>query len=396
MKKNLLILLSFITILLTWCINTDNTITKINPEEWNSEKWSPIETAFNDQIEETQYIKDLKDFLSYNILLITEDKPYKTNLSINANFDENSAIKWWLEFSEKKVSKSHDYEVSDMDINLDTSELKDGKVEPLIVSWNISLLYKDNEMYAKLHNFGVSMWEWNMYAKMYTLMGDLLNDNWINLEVNDWWVFSVDTEEDNRLPYIMWTITNVLKTEDIYDSPNFLNSVAELLEIINSYSNLWISTNGLTLKSAEAPIYYELWDWSIQKEFSASFEWENSSFDLWFISSKKWLELHISNIKGSDKSVSEFIITLTENKKSTYSVQIQYIKDQQKIIDIDWEIKYSNTVDFSANFNLEIQTNQLQIISWKLNWNVTKKSWDWEIPELTGNVFLLSELLSSL
>ena len=37
-------------------------------------------------------IQDLEDFISYNILSITEDKPYTSDFSFVAEFDEKSTI----------------------------------------------------------------------------------------------------------------------------------------------------------------------------------------------------------------------------------------------------------------------------------------------------------------
>jgi hypothetical protein len=50
------------------------------------------EQSFNNQVEEFQYIKDLQNFLSYNILSITEDKPFNSDFSFSVDFDENSSV----------------------------------------------------------------------------------------------------------------------------------------------------------------------------------------------------------------------------------------------------------------------------------------------------------------
>jgi hypothetical protein len=52
-----------------------------------------VQATYNQEIEQAQYIKDLEDFLSYNILLQTEDKPFVSNVSLTANFDQKSSLK---------------------------------------------------------------------------------------------------------------------------------------------------------------------------------------------------------------------------------------------------------------------------------------------------------------
>ena len=90
MKKNLFALLSIATILLAGC--TDTQEVKIDVENIAPEELSEIEQTFNAQINEAQYIKDLEDFISYNISLDTEEKPFVSNILFDANFDENSSV----------------------------------------------------------------------------------------------------------------------------------------------------------------------------------------------------------------------------------------------------------------------------------------------------------------
>jgi hypothetical protein len=52
-----------------------------------------LDDAFNQQVEDSQYIQDLQDFLSYNTLLMAEDKPFVSDMSLNAKFDDKSSIK---------------------------------------------------------------------------------------------------------------------------------------------------------------------------------------------------------------------------------------------------------------------------------------------------------------
>ncbi|MBQ5945822.1 hypothetical protein IJL65_05665 [bacterium] len=51
-----------------------------------------MEKVLDQQIEESQYIQDLQDFISYNILQTTEDKPFVADVSLNANFDSQSSV----------------------------------------------------------------------------------------------------------------------------------------------------------------------------------------------------------------------------------------------------------------------------------------------------------------
>jgi hypothetical protein len=48
--------------------------------------------VFNKQIEQTQYLIDFNDYLSYNTLSEIENKPYTSEYNINAQLDNNSAI----------------------------------------------------------------------------------------------------------------------------------------------------------------------------------------------------------------------------------------------------------------------------------------------------------------
>ena len=397
MKKNLFIILSLFAVSLVWCTTSDKQVTKIDPQEW--------EQLFDSQVEEFQYIKDLDNYLSYNVLSLTEDKPFTSDLYLSAKFDENSSLQWWAEFSQKKISKAHNLENADIDVNIEAQK-QEGDAEPFNLSWSVSLLYKDNEMYANLHNFGVFMWEGNMAAKMYTLLWDLLVGNWVDLEVHSGWFISLDENEDKRLPYMVWTLKNVLKSEWIKEnSPNFLGWIVWLIDTVNSYIDLWISTNELAMISHEIS-YAELSDKTIQKEFIWVFQWKESAFDLSFIASKKWLEVHLYNIREYDEDIqdyknvdSELMFSIQEKNKSEYSVDFQSLKSEQKIADIQWEIKYMDKVKIAADFVLEpLELVAWEKISWKLDGYITKKSEEIgeEFPELTGNILSFSELISSL
>ena len=402
MKKNLFFVLSFATVLLAWCINS-NQLKEIDSDNWVSEEWLSVEQVFNSQIDDAQYLKDIENYISYDVLSITENKPFNSDFSLDAKFDENSSVQWGLSFSQNKISKTHDLESRDVEFNVIAREVREDS-KPFEASGSATLLYQDNEMYANFHKFWVFMGEGNMVAKMYTLLWGMVIDKRVNLEINSGWIISLDTDEA-KLPYVIWTITNVLKTEEIYDSPNFLNSVVELINMINSNIDLWISTNELVIKSVEDAKYSES-DGIIQKEFTASFQWAESAFDLSFVASQKWLEIHLYNIKEFDSDLqdfhdsdSEFIFSLKETKKSEYDIIFQSTKYQQKIVDIQWNIDIDDTIKLNANFILEpLQLIEWQKISWTLEWNILKQpaKWDETLPELSWDIILFSDLISAL
>ena len=186
--------MSLFIIWLVWCSNLDNQVVKLDSQEW--------EHLFNNQVDGFQYIKDLEDYLSYDILSITEDRPYSLDFSFSVKFDKNSSLQWWLELVQKTFIKSKDLETSDIDFKINVENSKK-EIEPFDLSWSVSLLYKDSEMYANLHNLNVFMWEGNMTAKMYTLLWDMIIDKWVDLEIHSGWVIEVDESDNKRLPYIV-------------------------------------------------------------------------------------------------------------------------------------------------------------------------------------------------
>lgn len=395
MKKKLLIIVSFLAVLLVWCDNT-KTI-EVDTENWTSDEWLSIEKVFDQQIDEAQYINDLDNYLSYKVASITENKPYTSELSISADLDDKSSFQWWIEFSQKKYSKTNNYETSNIEFEVNTTKSQE---EPFEASGEIDLLYQDGDLYANMHSFELYMGEWNANAKMFSLMWDLLKDKWIDLEVSDWWVISLDTTSDAKLPYIVWTLKNVLKSEWVNeDSPNFLNGIAELIDTANSHIDLWISTNWLKLLTKEIE-YFELPDEVIQKVFTWSFQWDESEFSLSFIASKNWLQVHLYGIKNFDNIVdSEYFFSIEENKKSEYSIEFYWIKSQQKVTNFEWKIKYSDTMEFSSDFTLnEVELIPWQKVSWKLKWNISQYNWvdDNKFPVLSEEILFLSELLSSI
>ena len=396
MKKFLFVIVCFVTILLTWCKNSD--VVKIDPSKWISDEWFSAKGTFDRQIEQAQYMNDLSDFVSYNSLLITEGKPFTSDFSFSAKFDEKSWVQWGVDFSWKKIVKSSDLESSDVDFNI-KAEKQWWDSAPFDLSWSVTLLYANNEVYANLHNLWVFMWEGNMVAKMYTLLWDLLVDNRVNLEVHSWTFVSLDENEFKMLPHIVWTIKNILKTENVQSSPNFVWSIAELIDAMNSYVDLWISANELKLTNHEVT-YFKHGDKTIQKIFTGSFEWKDSAFDLSFDVSKKWVDVHLYNMKQNNEDTwVEFVLSIQEKWNSEYDVVFQVLRNQEKVADLKWKIKCADTVSFSANFGLNSdEFIPGEKVSWKINGSVIKKSWDSgkEIPELTESILSLSEIMSSL
>lgn len=389
MKKNLYILLSFATILLAWC--TNNQTSQINPDEWMSQHWSSIEDSFSAQVDNFQYIQDLENYLSLNTLSISQDQPYTSDFSFSADFDQKSSVQWWVQFSQQKVSKSHNLESADIQLSIKAEQPWD-TTDPFDLFWDFSLLYQDNEMYANLHEFQLNMWEWNSVAKMYTLLSNLLINKWVDLEIHKDWIISLDQDEDDRLLNIISNLKNTLNNMDIE------TNTTKLIDAVNWYINLWISTDWLTLVNQDSTYFQNNTD--IQKSFTWNFEWNQSSFDLSFTASKDWLDFHLYNIKSNNEPTdTEFFLSIQQDKKSEYDIDFSSFKSQQKTTSLKWSIKIADTIKFSADFVLEpLELISGETISGKLNWSVTKKSWIWdrEIPQLSWDILSLSELLSSL
>lgn len=402
MKKNLFALISLATIIIAGC--TDVEPVKIDTENRVSEEWSPVEQAFNKQIDETQYIKDLEDFFSYDIALNTQSTPYLSQISFDADFDKDSSVQWWLEFSWKNMLKTKEEGSIDIAFDLDTRQGQNDS-EPIYSSWDLTLLYQNDKMYANVHNFNLFMGEWNMTAKMYTLLLDMVKDQWVDLEADEWLIISVNRDDNGNISNFMWTLKNILETKNIQTSPDFLSSVAEMIDAINSKIDLWISTNELTLISPSV-VYYEYPEDFIEKEFMGTFQWKESSFDLYFTATKKWLDVKIYNIKEYDEDTqsyrdtdSEYFLSIKENKKSDYSVEFQSTKYHQNVVVLEWNIKYSDAVDFSADFVLEpLELMAWQKISWEIEWSMKKDklSGKEKIPELSWEIMSINEILSSL
>lgn len=404
MKKKLLAFLSFTAILLAWCNNS--TTNEIDPNTWTSSEWIWLFDVYNQEIEDAQYIKDLEDFLSYNILLTTEDKPFVSDTSVTAKFDSQSAVQWELSFSQNKYSKSHDLE--DMEITFDVkAEWAQEDLEPFYASWSLSLVYQNNEMYANIHDFWVFMWEENMLAKMYTLLWESLIGQWVDLEAHNGWIITLNEKEDIKTQHIVWTLKNVLNSTWVYeDSPNFLNGVAELIDTVNSHVDLWISTNALTLVTKETK-YYQLSDWSIERMFTWAFHWEESDFNLAITSNKKWIEVRLYDVKKFDEDTQSYIPTnielqfsVNENSKSDYLIKLEALNSWEVVANINWNLKYNNQVDFAGSFmvNNASEFEQWQRISWNIEWKIIKQSpkGDEIFNEVSWEILSLTSILSSL
>lgn len=402
MKKNLFILLSFIAILTAWCTNSNTSVTNIDPENWVSNEWLSAEDVFDEQMDEAQYILDLTDFLSYEILSKLEDKPYTSEYTISAKLDDKSEIQWNFDFSQNKISKSHNLENSEMNFDVSAS-MKNWELEPFSLSWSLSFLYQNDNMYANLHEFWLIMWDWseeNMTAKMYTLLLEMVENRWIDLQVNDWWLFAVSN--DSKLSYILWCLENLLMVWE----EGIEKATIELIEAINSSIDLWVSTNGLSMKSLEGIQYGELKDWAIQKSFKWEFEWDDNLFNISFVASRKWLEVHIYNIKEFDQATQTFkdtnketLISIRETKKSEYDVEMWAGNENEKELNFRWTVSYKQPVkvslDFTTNSKDILQWNKL---SWKIEVDVLNNFSDGNetIEELTWDILLLSDLLWSL
>ena len=403
MKKTQLFILWLATVLLAWCFNSNNTPTEIDADNRTSDEWLSVQEVFNKQIEQTQYLIDFNDYLSYNTLSEIENKPYTSEYNINAQLDNNSAIQWWVKVSQNKVSKSHNLENSEISVDIDAS-MKSWELDPFAISWNLSLLHKDDDVYANLHSFWLYMWEDNMAAKMYSLLSDMLIDKWIDLEANEWGLSLLST--NNKLWYLIWSLENLLEIWEAQNNANFIMKVSDLIEAINSYIDLWIYNEWLILRSTEEIQYSELSDGSVQKSFTWSFEWTYSTFDMSFIASKKWVSLYFYNIKQLDKNTQEFkdidvevYFSIQENKKSEYAIEFKSTENGEKMAQLNGTLKYATPINLSAKF--ELKPNNIltwEKISWDIDWTILKKFSDGNeiIPEITWEVIWLSALLSTL
>ena len=244
-----------------------------------------------------------------------------------------------------------------------------------------------------------------MTAKMYTLLLDMVKDQWVDLEASEWWIISINKDDNTDISNIIWTLKNILETKDIQSNQTFSSNIAEMIDTINSRIDLWISTDELTLLSQKIE-YFELSDESIQKGFTGSFQWSQSAFDLSFMVSKELIGVRLYDIREYNEDVldwedieKEFVFSLQEDGKSEYLIKIESLKLQQKVVDLQWKIEYLDKLKFSADFILEpLEIMAWEKISWKFDGYLIKKAWDFDkqIPEISGNVLSWNELLSSL
>lgn len=390
MKKNIIIWLSLLFCFLYGC--WDKQPTPINDTNRKSENWLSINETFNKQIENAQYISDLQDFFQLN-----DNESIKTK--INAKFDEKSTLQWRFNFSKDKISIWKD-ENSEITFDIVANSTQNNK-EPFETSWSLSLLYKNDEVYVQLHSFWLFMWEENIKAKMYTLLLDLVRDKRVNLEVHSSWFIQID--ENSNPENLAKNFKNILAISNETWNPNFIQNLSEFIETINWYTDLWISTEELSMNYPREISYSELNDWIIQKEFTWHFKSKDSIFDLSFVANTQWISFNIFNMQSRngenyENLDSDFSLSINETTKWKYKFDIESSKLKQKVIDCKWTIEYWDIVKISWNFILEpIELIKGQKISWKLTWTVSKNnSWKLKLPELTWNILLFNELLNSL
>ena len=390
MKKNIIISLSIIFCFLYGCWNKQST--PLDDSNRKSENWLSINETFNKQVDNAQYILDLKDFFQWN-----DNENIKT--IINAKFDEKSTLQWWFSFSNDKISIWKD-ENSEITFDIIANSAQNDK-EPFETSWSLSLLYENDEVFVQLHNFWLFMWEENINAKMYTLLLDLIRDKRVNLEVHSGWIVQID--ENSNPEKLSENLKNIITISHEEWNTELLSNLSEFIKTINWYISLWISTKNLSINSPRKISYSELNDWTIQKEFTWYFKSEDSAFDFSFIANTKWIKINIFNMKSkNDENYedidSNFSLSIEEINKWEYKFDLESSKLKQKVIDCEWTIEYWDTVKITWNFILEpIELISGQKISWKLTWTVSKNhSGDFKLPELTWNILLFNELLNSL
>lgn len=386
MKKNLFLFLSFATILLAWC----NSNKQIDSNTWISNDWLSINQVLEEQMNDSPYIIGLQDFVSYDENLLENNKSFSSNTSLQVKFDKESSLIWWIEFSQKIFSEQLGKESRDINFNMET--IKSDNL-PFNTSWSITLLRNDGELYANLHNFGVYMWEENgeedMTAKMYSLIWNMIKDKWVDLEVNNGWIISISEKDD--IQSILYSIKSILKEDISQNSSDTLAMFSELLDIINSYIDLWLSINNSEIKSLDIN-YYETNDWNIQKEIIVSFQWEEhwSSFDMAIVISKEKLQIHIYNIEWEDR---DFKLSLENNKGTQYKAEVNLLQNQENMISINWIIDFDNSIDFNLNFVGFIAWYDLSGV---INWNVDRSESNDILPEISWDVISFNEILSSL
>jgi hypothetical protein len=217
----------------------------------------------------------------------------------------------------------------------------------------------------------------------------MIKDKWVDLEVNNGWILSISEKDD--IQSILYSIKSILKEDISQNSPDTLAMFSELLDIINSYIDLWLSINNSEIKSLDIN-YYETNDWNIQKEIIVSFQWEEhwSSFDMAIVISKEKLQIHIYNIEWEDR---DFKLSLENNKGTQYKAEVNLLQNQENMISINWIIDFDNSIDFNLNFVGFIAWYDLSGV---INWNVDRSESNDILPEISWDVVSFNEILSSL
>lgn len=401
-KSVFLLLLSLIFI--AWCSNSTNeSITAIDSETRVSEDGLSADIIFSQQLQNTNYLSDLENIFGLNPMnLDNENQFILSQTELNAEFDENSSLQWWAKYSSKKIANINEEENTDISFDISASSI-DESLTPFDVTGSLSTLYRDEKMFAKLHNFYIFMWEWNDEAKMYSLLSELLIDKRVDLETDSNPILKVSS--DIPASEILWYLYTMLETPDIEseEATNFTFSLACVLDFINNHINLWFNPSDVKLVENRWVQYSTFNDWTIQKDFTWKFRCIDAEFYLSFSASQKWLEIHIYGIKLLDDGGNymdlddEIYFNIKEEKKSEYTFGFKLLEASETIADVKWNASIADNMLFSINFSLtplELMANQE--ISWKLNWSFGKSiSLNETLPDIPTDTLFFSELLSS-
>lgn len=395
MKKNLIIFLS-LPLFLFWC--TNNTANEIDAETRQTNEWLTANQEFSQQIKESKIISDFSNFFSEAPSSLKNNDFLVSTTDVNWHFDEQSSVIGNISFRKSTTKSNIKDELSEITFDIN-SESKDNS-DPLVTSWNLSLLYKNWWLYTMLHNFWIYMWEWNMNAKIYGLFANLLIDRRIDLEVNNEWGIVSVSDDTEPSEIINSFIEFIIMSNDSNDHNIIISKNAEtFLNFIDSYTKLWFSTEWLTL-SDSSESFSTFSDWTIQKFFSWDFTCNETSFILTALSSAKWFEIAIWNIHSLiDNSDLDYEISISiEENKSDYHLKVTTIKSWQHTLNIDWNIRFNDSLNFDGNVILQ----PLQLIAWQkisgnINWTISREiSTNFEFPQLTWNILLLHEVLEAM
>lgn len=394
--KKLLFVWLFMSLFIWGCNNSSEKVKNVELENWAESHDTDIWYTYSQQISSSNYLKDINSYFSYGDYSLEGWKFLWESLKINVKFDENSTVQGCWLYNSEKIKNENWVENSEINFSLNLEEIQEDS-NPFVASWSLDLLYKDENLFANFHDFSLFMWEWNMDAKLYTLLLDLVKDKWVDLEVGEWWIFQV-LNDDNDLSNL-WTM---LLMPDIVDDLNFSWAVESVLWFISNYIDLWFSINNLELISLKPIKYGEYEDWILQKTFEWTFKSDSSEFDIYLKASGKWFELKIFNIRAFDDewfydldSVMSFLI---EEKKQDYKIIWNIEKYSQEILSFEWSLKFLDDLSFDVDFYLNpIELAEWERISWKINWyysNDYKKTWN--IPVLSWDILKLSEMINAM